>query len=179
MDQTCCQRTQRPERCIDNTGSPSVQRRQPATLSRSGTTGPYGDNLCFFRCLVVHRGAPVKNVEVPTKTYYHQYLQYRQMASKDFHGVCLDDLMVLEQLFSLNVYVYDLQETEACDICMKTISATPAIRRSTATVSCVPSVTDCGNMLGCCTDTNEPVPEMSSTGILVACTIHDIPYSTD
>ena len=33
-----------------------------------------------------------------------------QMASKDFQGVCLDDLMVLEQLFSLNVYVYDLQE---------------------------------------------------------------------
>jgi hypothetical protein len=26
--------------------------------------------------------------------------------------VTLDDLVVLEQLFSLNVYVYDLQETE-------------------------------------------------------------------
>jgi hypothetical protein len=29
--------------------------------------------------------------------------------------VCLDDLMVLEQLFSLNVYVYDLQEMEEGD----------------------------------------------------------------
>jgi hypothetical protein len=77
-----------------------------------GYHGPYTDNLCFFRCLAVHRGAPdVKALEVPTKTYYHQYLQYRQMASKDFQGVCLDDLMVLEQLFSFNVYVYDLQET--------------------------------------------------------------------
>ena len=38
LDQTCCQRTQRPERCIDNIGSPSVQRRRPATLSKSGTT---------------------------------------------------------------------------------------------------------------------------------------------
>ena len=60
-----------------------------------GSHGPYGDNLCFFRCLAAHRGAPVKDVEVPAKTYYHQYLQYRQMASKDFQSVCLDDLMVL------------------------------------------------------------------------------------
>ena len=56
------------------------------------------------------------DVEVPAKTYYHQYLQYRQMASKDFQGVALDDLVVLEQLFSLNVYVYDLQEMEEGDI---------------------------------------------------------------
>ena len=76
--------------------------------------GAYTDKLCFFRCLSVHHGAPdVQALEVPEKTYYHQCLQYRQMASKDFQGVCLDDLMVLEQLFSLNVYVYDLQETEA------------------------------------------------------------------
>ena len=38
LDQTCCQRTQRPERCIDNIGSPSVQRRRPTTLFRGGTT---------------------------------------------------------------------------------------------------------------------------------------------
>ena len=38
LDQTCCQRTQRPERCIDNIGSPCGQRRRPATLSRSSTT---------------------------------------------------------------------------------------------------------------------------------------------
>jgi hypothetical protein len=68
-----------------------------------GANGRYGDNLCFFRCLAVHRGSPVTDVDVPAKTYYHQYLQYRQVASKDFQGVCLDDLMVLEQLFSLNV----------------------------------------------------------------------------
>jgi hypothetical protein len=82
----------------------------------SGSHGPYEDNLCFFRYLALHRGAPVKDIEVPAKTYYHQYLQYRQMASKDFQGVALDDLVVLEQLFSLNVYVYDLQEMEEGDI---------------------------------------------------------------
>jgi hypothetical protein len=35
------------------------------------------------------------------------------MTPADFKGVTLDDLVVLEQMFSLNVYVYDLQETEA------------------------------------------------------------------
>jgi hypothetical protein len=38
------------------------------------------------------------------------------MTPADFKGVTLDDLEVLEQVFSLNVYVYDLQETEAGDI---------------------------------------------------------------
>jgi hypothetical protein len=42
-----------------------------------GANAPYTDNLCFFRWLAVHRGAPVKDVEVPAKTYYRQYLQYR------------------------------------------------------------------------------------------------------
>jgi hypothetical protein len=37
------------------------------------------------------------------------------MTPADFKGVTLDDLVVLEQVFSLNVYVYDLQETEAGD----------------------------------------------------------------
>jgi hypothetical protein len=67
----------------------------------------------------------VKDVEVLAKTYYHQYLQYRQMASKDFQGVCLDDLMVLEQLFSLNVYVYDLQEMKAGDIAARLVRRSP------------------------------------------------------
>lgn len=75
-----------------------------------GSTGPYEDNLCFFRYLAVHRGTPVKDVEVPAKTYYHQYLQHQDMTPADFKGVTLDDLVVLEQVFSLNVYVYDLKK---------------------------------------------------------------------
>jgi hypothetical protein len=45
------------------------------------------------------------------------------MASKDFQGVCLDDLMVLEQLFSLKVYVYDRQEMEEGDIAARLCKA--------------------------------------------------------
>jgi hypothetical protein len=84
-----------------------------------GSYGPYTDNL--FRCLAVHRGASAKDVEVPAKTYYRQYLQQQDMTPADFKGLTLDDLMVLEQVFSLNVYVYDLQKTEAGDIAARLV----------------------------------------------------------
>jgi hypothetical protein len=75
-----------------------------------GYHGLYEDNLCFFRCLAVHLGASdVKALEVPAKTYYHQYLQYRQMASKDLQRVCLDDLMVLEQFFQTQGRMQDFK----------------------------------------------------------------------
>ena len=86
------------------------------------------------------------------------------------------------------MYVYDLQEMEEGDIAARlvrrspysyqeTILATSVIWRSTATVSCVPSVIDYGRPDGSCTDMNGPVPDRSSISILVACTIHHRPYS--
>jgi hypothetical protein len=73
-----------------------------------GSNGFYTYNLCFFCCLAVHRGAPdFKALETPTKTYYRHYLQQQDMTSADFKGVTLDDLVILEQIFSLNVYVCD------------------------------------------------------------------------
>ena len=47
------------------------------------------------------------------------------MTSADFKGVTWDDLVVLEQVFSLNVYVYDWQETEAGDIAARLVRRSP------------------------------------------------------
>jgi hypothetical protein len=47
------------------------------------------------------------------------------MTPADFKGVTLDDLVILEQVFSLNVYVYDLQETEAGDIAARLVQRFP------------------------------------------------------
>jgi len=38
----------------------------------------------LFPMLGVHRGTPVKDVEVPAKTYYHQYLQQQDMTDAEF-----------------------------------------------------------------------------------------------
>ena len=91
----------------------------------TGSHEPYTDNLCFFRCLAVHRGTPVRDVEAPAKTYYRQYLQQQDMTPADLKGVTLDHLVVLEQLFSLNVYVYDLQEAEAGVIAARLVRRSP------------------------------------------------------
>jgi hypothetical protein len=53
------------------------------------------------------------------------------MASKDFQGVCLDDLMVLEQLFSLKVYVYDRQEMEEGYIAARLVRRSPYSHQET------------------------------------------------
>jgi hypothetical protein len=47
------------------------------------------------------------------------------MASKNFQGVGLDDLMVLEQLFQTNIFVYDLQEMEESDIAARLVRRSP------------------------------------------------------
>ena len=47
------------------------------------------------------------------------------MASKVFHGVCFEHLMVLEQLFQTNIFVYDLQEMEEGDIAARLVRRSP------------------------------------------------------
>ena len=49
----------------------------------TGSHGPY-DDLCLFRCLAVHRGVPVRDVESQAKTYFHQYLQHTQKSPNKF-----------------------------------------------------------------------------------------------
>ena len=83
-------------------------------LTTSWTTDP--------RCLAVHRGTPnVQALEAPIKTYYRQ----QDMTPAYFKGVTLDDLVVLGQIFRLNVYVYDLQKTEAGDITTRLVRRSP------------------------------------------------------
>ena len=93
----------------------------------AGAHGTYTDNLCFFRCLAVHRETPdVQAIEAPTRTHYIQYLQQQDMTLAYFKDwITLDDLVVLEQVFSLNVYEYDLQETVAGDIAARLVRRSP------------------------------------------------------
>ena len=85
-----------------------ISRNKAVVALVGGSNEPHGDNLCFFRCLAVHRGTPnVQALETPAKTYYRQYLQQQDITPADFKGVTLDDLVVLEKVFRLNVYVYD------------------------------------------------------------------------
>jgi hypothetical protein len=65
----------------------------------TGSKGIYNDDdLCLFRCLAVHRGAPVSDVESPAKTYFHQYLQHTTKSPNKFKAVAIEDLQNIETL---------------------------------------------------------------------------------
>ncbi|KAI8517751.1 hypothetical protein Bbelb_037680 [Branchiostoma belcheri] len=77
----------------------------------SGAHGQYKDNLCFFRCLAVHRaGAWHRNIEKPAKELFQAYLEFSGKTRKEFKGVTLGELTVLEALFHTNIYVYSLRK---------------------------------------------------------------------
>jgi hypothetical protein len=78
----------------------------------TGSRGPYNDDLCLLRCLAVHRGAPVRDVESPAKTYFHQLLQHKQKSLNKFNGVVIEDLQDSEQFCKINMFVYELKEDE-------------------------------------------------------------------
>ena len=66
-------------------------------LTKSRNTGePYRDNLCLFRCLVLHEGAGESSLERASKACFERYLQETSLAREDFCGVDLTELSVVE-----------------------------------------------------------------------------------
>ena len=61
----------------------------------------YGDNLCLFRCLALHRGCDRNRLEPAVKTLYEAYAQ-------KFAGITMKDLYRVETTFQTNVCVYSL-----------------------------------------------------------------------
>ena len=61
----------------------------------------------IFRCLAVHRGCYPHNLERDTQ---HFYERYAEVSNHEFEGVSLDQLPELENLFELNIFVYELVE---------------------------------------------------------------------
>ena len=65
----------------------------------TGSHEPYNDDLCLFRCLILHRGAPGRDVESPAKTYFHQYLKNKQKSPNTFKGVAIEDLQDIDKFY--------------------------------------------------------------------------------
>ena len=66
------------------------------------------DNLCFFRCLAVHRGADPRKCEKAAKKLFRAYCAHFDVALGDFTGVQLFDFIHLEDFFELNRIAYKL-----------------------------------------------------------------------
>ena len=71
----------------------------------------YRDNLCFFRCLALHRGYNHRYLETWVRKFYDEY-NIKGVNIQRFRGVTLDELDRVEEVFQTNIYVYELNETE-------------------------------------------------------------------
>ena len=67
-----------------------------------------GDNLCFFRCLAVHRGANPHKCEKTAKNLFYTYCTRFDVTPGDFAAVQLFDFIHLEDFFKLNLIAYEL-----------------------------------------------------------------------
>ena len=66
----------------------------------------------FFCCLSLLCGYSLNNLEADTQTKFCLYCQNRQIALLTFQGVSLHDLIFIEDLFQINVMVYELPDRE-------------------------------------------------------------------
>ena len=71
------------------------------------------DNLCFIRCLAVHRGSGRWwwwRYEHETKKLFNDYCMHFNTVPNTFVGVNLSGFIDLEDFFKINLVVYELEE---------------------------------------------------------------------
>ena len=71
------------------------------------------DNLCFFCCLPVYRGADPRWCEQPAKNLFRAYCDRFDVAPENFSDVRLFDFILLEDFFELNLIAYELDSKVA------------------------------------------------------------------
>ena len=73
----------------------------------------YTDNLCFFRCLALKQGASLSALQKPTCALFSQWQSFSSLSvsSSAFAGVTFFELPALEACFSINIDVFEFDET--------------------------------------------------------------------
>ena len=69
---------------------------------------PYNDNLCLFRALSLHLHSN-ERLEEETSKIFNQFLNNSEEGDlSEFQGVHLNDFPEVEDLFQLNIFLYDI-----------------------------------------------------------------------
>ena len=81
------------------------------SLASDNRTGKvFQDNLCAFRCLSLHKGYSLSNLEGPSKQYFSQWKKFKGL-DRPFQGLMLhQDMPDFESCFHLNVEVYSIDK---------------------------------------------------------------------
>ena len=69
------------------------------------------DNLCFFPCLAVFRGADRHQCNRAAKQLFYEYCTHFDVS--EFSGVSLFDFVELENFYNLNIVAYELENNKA------------------------------------------------------------------
>ena len=69
------------------------------------------DNLCFFRCLAVFRGADRYRCNRAAKQLFYEYCTHFDVS--EFSGVNLFDFVELENFYKVNIVAYKLENNKA------------------------------------------------------------------
>ena len=69
------------------------------------------ENRCFFRCLAVFKGVNIRRCETKTRELFTQYAMNFDV--HNFNGIAIEDLIPIEDLFKVNVSIYQLNEESA------------------------------------------------------------------
>ena len=81
----------------------------------------YYDNLCIFRCLAVYKGYSRKRVDVPARQYYRKYIRHNPLKTNIFPGIKLSEITKFEDLFQLNVDIFEMQENHSVRIVYRSV----------------------------------------------------------
>ncbi|XP_072031519.1 uncharacterized protein [Amphiura filiformis] len=74
-------------------------------MINNNTKKPYKDNLCLFRCMALYKGYHQYVLEKQTKALFKEY---SKQSSQDFKGIKIDQLHEVEDVFGVNIMVYEL-----------------------------------------------------------------------
>ena len=73
------------------------------------TRKPYNDNLCLFRALALHLHGN-ERLEEETSKLFNLFLVYGTNPDPPkFQGVCMDDIPSVEDIVSINIFIYDIK----------------------------------------------------------------------
>ena len=76
-------------------------------ISDAHTQEPYSDNLCLFRALAVHLHGTI-NLEISISKIFNDFLEKLGCDPKQFRGVSIDNLPVVEDVVEKNIFIYDI-----------------------------------------------------------------------
>ena len=70
-------------------------------------------DLCFFRCLALHQGGQLHALQTHTSQLFKKWLGSQDNLSSDFPGITFRDLELAEDLFKVNIDVFEFDETQS------------------------------------------------------------------